>query len=152
MGIKVRLMKIITTSAVALTMLLSPVVLTMQPAMATSGNVSSTMSPISQFGIETAILSECGEKVNPDGEDDGSAIFCVLNIVLNVLTYGVGIAGTLGIIISGVQYLTARDNEQQVTKAKSRIINIVIGLAVYAVMWGFLQWILPGGVFRGSTN
>ena len=56
---------------------------------------------------------------------------------------------TLGIVISGVQYLTARDNEAQMTKAKSRLINIVIGLAIYAVMWGFLQWILPGGIFRG---
>lgn len=93
-------------------------------------------------GAQTSII-EC----NPDEKEEGGGIFVVINIVLNVLTFGVGIAGTLGIVITGVMYLTARDNEAQMTKAKSRLINIVIGLAAYAVMWAFLQWLLPGGIF-----
>ena len=83
-------------------------------------------------------------------EDNGGNIFSILNTVLTILTYGVGIAGTLGIVISGIQYLTARDNEQQMVKAKSRLINIVIGLAAYAFMWAFLQWLIPGGLLSGS--
>lgn len=83
-------------------------------------------------------------------EDNGGNIFSILNTVLTILTYGVGIAGTLGIVISGIQYLTARDNEQQMVKAKSRLINIVIGLAAYAFMWAFLQWLIPGGLLNGS--
>ena len=78
------------------------------------------------------------------GED---GIFMVLNVILQVLTWGVGIAGTLGIVITGIQYMTAKDNAAQMEKAKHRLIQIVIGLAVYAVMWAFLQWLLPGGVF-----
>ena len=81
-------------------------------------------------------------------QTDGSGIFCILNIALTVLTYGVGIAGTLGIVISGVQYLTARDSAEQMTKAKSRIVNIIIGLVLYAVMWAFLQWLIPGGILN----
>lgn len=97
--------------------------------------------------VYTSILG--GEGCQDVGEQ-GEGIFKILNIVLTVLTYGVGIAGTLGIVISGVQYLTARDNEAQLVKAKSRLINIVIGLAAYAVMWGFLQWIIPGGILNGN--
>ena len=74
-------------------------------------------------------------------------IFAVLNVILNVLTWGVGIAGTLGIVITGITYMTAKDDITQMTKAKNRLIQIIIGLAVYAVMWGFLQWLLPGGIF-----
>lgn len=79
-----------------------------------------------------------------DGQD---GIFMVLNVLLSVLTWGIGIAGTLGIVISGIQYMTAKDDPVQMTKAKNRLIQIIIGLAIYAVMWAFLQWLLPGGVF-----
>jgi len=34
--------------------------------------------------------------------------------------------------------------------AKTRLVAIIIGLAVYAVMWAFLQWLLPGGIFGNS--
>ena len=99
-------------------------------------------------GGYTAILGDC-----ESAEDDkGGGIFCILNIILNVLTTGVGVLGTLGIVISGIQYLTARDNPEQLTKAKSRLINIVIGLAIYAVMYGFLQWIIPGGILNGKSS
>ena len=78
------------------------------------------------------------------GED---SVFIVLNVILQVLTWGVGIAGTIGIVITGIQYMTAKDDVAQLTKAKNRLIQIVIGLVAYAVMWAFLQWLLPGGVF-----
>ena len=58
-----------------------------------------------------------------------------------------GIAGTLGIVIAGITYMTAKDDVAQLTKAKNRLIQIIIGLAIYAVMWAFLQWLLPGGIF-----
>ena len=96
-------------------------------------------------GAKTSIIN-CDE----NEKEEGGGIFVVINIVLNVMTFGVGIAGTLGIVITGIMYLTARDNEAQMTKAKSRLINIVIGLAAYAVMWAFLQWLLPGGIFGGQ--
>ena len=82
-----------------------------------------------------------------DGE--GGGIFEVLNIVLTVLTYGVGIAATVGFVIAGFQYLTARDNEGQVAKAKQRMLQIVIGLFLYAMLWALLNFLLPGGLFSG---
>ena len=97
-------------------------------------------------GVETSVLG--GGCVN--GTDDGSAIFSVLNIFLRILTYGVGIAGTFGIVIVGIQYLTAKDNAGQMAAAKTRLIAILIGLGLYAVMWALLQWLLPGGIFNGQ--
>lgn len=98
-------------------------------------------------GVETSVIGENGCM---EGTSDGSAIFSVLNIVLQVLTYGVGIAGTIGIVITGIQILTAKDNAGQLAAAKTRFIAIVIGLAVYAVMWAFLEWLLPGGIFGNN--
>ena len=86
--------------------------------------------------------------VSPDS--DGGGIFKILNLVLNILTAGVGIAATIGFVIAGIQYMTAQDNEAQMAKAKMRMLQIVIGLFVYATMWAILNWILPGGVFGGQ--
>lgn len=91
-------------------------------------------------GVETSVI-DCN-----DSGEDGGGIFAILLIVLNVLTFGVGIAGTLGIVIAGIMHLTARDDQGQLVKAKNMLINIVIGLVAYAVMWAFLQWLLPGGI------
>ena len=93
-------------------------------------------------GVMTNLFGGC-----VGGDSDGNGVFTVLNVILNVLTWGIGIAGTLGIVITGIQYMTAKDDVAQMAKAKNRLIQIVIGLAIYAVMWAFLQWLLPGGVF-----
>ncbi|MBR1795938.1 hypothetical protein IJ765_01590 [Candidatus Saccharibacteria bacterium] len=93
--------------------------------------------------VETSIIGSGGQYC----DDNGSGVFRILNIVVNVLTMGVGVLGTLGIIIAGIQYLTASGNEAQMAKAKQRIIEVVIGLVVFGVMWAVLQFVIPGGVF-----
>jgi uncharacterized membrane protein YciS (DUF1049 family) len=93
-------------------------------------------------GVETSFIS-CD-----DVAEDGPAVFRLLSIVLNVVTYGVGAAAVLGVVITGYQYITARDNNvAQVAKAKNRMLQIVIGLAIWIVFWGVLQFLLPGGLF-----
>lgn len=73
-------------------------------------------------------------------------IEAILKFVLNLLVYGLGVAAVLGTIIAAIMYLTARDNEQQVVKAKTRLYEVVIGLVAWAVMFALLQWLIPGGL------
>lgn len=75
---------------------------------------------------------------------DGSSVMTVLRTVVNVMSVGVGILATVGIAISGTQYLTAGDNEEKVRKSKRRIFEIIIGLAAYALIYALLAWLLPG--------
>lgn len=88
-------------------------------------------------GVETSLI-EC--------EDDGKAgsgIFQLLKKVLDIMTALIGVVATIGIAVAGVQYLTAKDNENQVAKAKRRIFELVLGLAVYVLIYAFLGWLLP---------
>lgn len=94
---------------------------------------------------KTAIL-----KIN-SGCSDGSAMFDILGMVLSVVTYGVGAAAIIGVLITGYQYITARDNSAQVMKAKNRLFQIVIGLVVWVMIWGILQFLLPGGLFADGS-
>lgn len=68
----------------------------------------------------------------------------ILGLVLRVIVYGLGAAAVLGVIIAGVMYMTARDNEAQVAKAKARLYEVVIGLIAWAVMYAVLRWLIPG--------
>lgn len=85
-------------------------------------------------GSDGALGCECG---------NGESVRSVLGYVVNILTVGVGILGVVGISITGVQYLTAGGNEEQVKKAKRRLFEIVIGLAFYAVIFSLMRWLIP---------
>ena len=108
------------------------------------GKVVGTTADPCPEGVKTSIIGG-GGCYTDDGK--GGGVYEILLIILNILTAGVGVLGVLGLVISGVTYLTARDNEQQVAKAKSRILQIVIGLAIFAVLYVGLQWLIPGGIF-----
>ena len=86
-------------------------------------------------GVETAILTDCGQS------DDG--VMCLLKLTVDIMSIGIGILGLIGISISGIQYLTASGNEEQVRKSKKRMLDISIGLAAYAVLYALLRWLLP---------
>ena len=88
-------------------------------------------------------------KVQEDSK--GCGVFMILNLIIDILTFGIAIAATIGIVVSGITYLTAKDNEQQTTKAKRRIYEIVIGLVAYAVLYAALKFLLPGGFNSNIT-
>ncbi len=85
------------------------------------------------------ILTMCQDK--SEGEE---AIKCLLNLVVNVLTYGIGVLGVVGIVLSGIQYITSQGDPAKMAKAKNRIIQVVIGLVIYAVMYTALVFLVPG--------
>ena len=130
------------------------------PAPANSGSTSSSNS-----GSSSSSSSDGDAGENKENEDEKEPIDNtpeevktailpeswkiedILNMILLVVTTGVGIAAVGAIVYAGVLYITARDNAGQVSKAKTMIMNTVIGVVAYILMWAFLQWIIPGGVF-----
>ena len=82
------------------------------------------------------VLSSC---------DTGNAegITCVLSVGVNIFSILVGILAVIGIIYAGIKYITANGDVAQVTLAKRRITEIVIGIAVYVLIYAFLGWLLP---------
>lgn len=90
-------------------------------------------------GVNTTIIN-CNNTEN--------GIYAVLAVAINILTILIGAGGVIGIIISGIQYMTASGDPAVVTKAKRRIVEILIGLAAFSVLWAFLEWLIPGGVLH----
>ena len=94
--------------------------------------------------VNTAILGEngCSCKSGETGEN-GQGITNILTLVVDILTVGIGILAAIGITIVGIQYLTAGGSEEQTRKAKRRMLEIVIGVAAYVVLYALLRWLLP---------
>lgn len=90
--------------------------------------------------VSTNILGEDGCKCDENGE----SINDMLNLVVDILSIGVGIVGVIGISIVGIQYLTASGDEAKLTKSKRRMLEIIIGLVVYVLLYAILRWLLPG--------
>ena len=69
--------------------------------------------------------------------------------IINILSIGIGIVGVIGISLFGIQMMTSRDDPSLVAKARKRFFQILIGLAVYVLMWTGVNAFLPGGVILG---
>ena len=60
----------------------------------------------------------------------------------------VGVVVVLSIVISGIQYSSARDNPQVVAAAKNRIVMSLLALLLLMFAGSILNWITPGGLFQ----
>ena len=84
----------------------------------------------------------------PSGNDvKNTATWGLLKLGVQIMTAGVAILAIAGIIYGSVLYISAGPNQEQVKKAKGIFLNVVIGIVAFAAMFGFLQWLIPGGVF-----
>jgi hypothetical protein len=89
-----------------------------------------------------------GQHCLPKGTGlNNNIVFVLLKSVLQFLAGGVGLAVAGGIIFGGYLYITARANASQVEKAKTVIINSIIGLLLFIFMYAILQFLIPGGIF-----
>ena len=95
--------------------------------------------------VETALI-QC----DTGGSNNG--IWALLLIVVNLLAAGIGIAAVGGIVYAALLYTSASDDSGQISKAKGMITNVVIGIVGFALLYSFLQYIIPGGFMNSLTS
>ena len=129
------------------------------PAMASNGpsqhsetthNNTNNTNDTSNGTAKTAILKSCA---TDDGK--GGGILCLLREGLDILSWIVGALGFAALVFVGFQYLTAGDNEEQIKKAKRRIVEIVVGVALFLLANVIVQWLTgddPTKYYNNSTD
>lgn len=117
-----------------------------------SGKVWADPAPLQQAENSTSATStdacnntNTSDKLKQCVQNNG--ITKDLQLIVNVLSAGVGIVVIAMIIVGGIQYSIAGDNSQAVTAAKQRISNALLALVAYLFIFAFLQWLIPGGLF-----
>lgn len=98
-----------------------------------------TQTQLDRGCVNTSIL---GNGCSCD-DGTGNSILRILRLVADIMMIGVGIFAAIGIGIVGTQYLTAGGNEEKTKKAKRRLLEIVIGLFAYVVLYAALKFLLP---------
>lgn len=68
--------------------------------------------------------------------------------LIRLLSAGVGIFAIISVIYAGIRYTTAGGNPEQVSEAKNRIQNTIIGLILYIFIFALVQYLVPGGIFN----
>ena len=97
-------------------------------------------------GVETSVL-KCDDGSPSLNNIEDTGIWKLLISILSIITAGVGVVAVGGMVYGGVLYTTARGKPEQTKKAITVISNVGIGLIMYALMWAFLNYMIPGGVF-----
>ena len=105
----------------------------------TWGNMTYNNEGHIDYKNNASILKGCSGADNGEGE----GIKCIIELVIDIMTIGVGILSVVGITVVGVQYLSAGGNEERTRKAKHRLFEIVIGVVLYVVAYAALKWLLP---------
>ena len=100
------------------------------------------------FADNDHYYGKCKDGSTPDTSTDQNGIWGILFLVINILTAGIGVVAVGGIVYGSILYASAGGSADQVKKARTIIINVVIGIVAYALMYALLNFIVPGGVFN----
>ncbi|MBI2589005.1 hypothetical protein HYW35_02260 [Candidatus Saccharibacteria bacterium] len=68
--------------------------------------------------------------------------------IVNFLSAVVAVVIVGSIMFAGIQYALAGDKAEAVGAAKKRIVSSLFAFLVFLLTFAFLQWLIPGGVFK----
>ncbi len=75
-----------------------------------------------------------------------SKMFDYINYAIAAIAALTGVVIIIAIIAAGIEYASAGGDPQKVASAKNRIRNAIIGLIAFGLLFGFLSWLVPGGI------
>ena len=82
-----------------------------------------------------------------DQNRGAATIMCVLVTIFNWMAIGVAIAVVGGIIYGAILYTSSGAKSEQAKKGMGVIRNAIIALLLYFIMFAFLNFLMPGGLF-----
>lgn len=112
-----------------------------------------TIDQISQNDIKDTTSRNAAANCDGSSPDQlnqclhNNPLVSMLTIFINFLGVGVGVIVVIMVIVGGIQYTTAGGNPQAVSAARKRILNAIIALIAFLLLYSFLQWLVPGGLF-----
>jgi hypothetical protein len=135
-AIKIKI-QILLTALMTAAFLIAPASVFAATASSNCGNTETTTN--GQTKVSPTLVQKCLTN---------SPIIVRVQEVVDFLSVGVGIIVTGVILVGGIQYIVAGGNPQAVAAARQRITNGLIALFAFLFIFAFLQWLIPGGIFK----
>jgi predicted small integral membrane protein len=128
--------------------------------------MKSLLSKLATQTIPGSIENSAGDKslddVYKDSGMSSRGIFGSDNIVetvINLVLYLVGIIAVVMLIVGGIRYATSSGDEKKITSAKNTIIYSLLGLAFAILAWTLVNFVFvslsnqpAGGTSSGGTT
>jgi hypothetical protein len=111
----------------------------------TSGSTSAGATSQNKCGTTKTQLLSCGNAQTGVG-----TINSLISTAITVLSVMIGTVAVGGLAYGAILYASARDDQSQVTNARTIIRNIIIGLVLYVFSIALVNWLVPGGVISGG--
>lgn len=94
-----------------------------------------------EYNLKTSsdLLTGAGSKI---GYETGADIKTVVSQIIRLALSLLGIVFLILIILGGYQWMTAGGNEETITKARQRMINAAIGLAIVLLAYAISYFII----------
>lgn len=67
---------------------------------------------------------------------------------INVFSASFAVIAVISLILGGINYTTSEGDPQKVARAKVRIRNTIFAVVAYMFLYAFLQFLVPGGIFK----
>ena len=115
------------------------------------GSTSNTCDEQSGVDLGEGQKEECAKKTAFTFGSCGNTnvtIACLAAEVMKFLSALVGVAVVAGITVGGIIYSTGSGNPAKTQKGVSIIINSVLGLMLFLLMFALINFLIPGGVFQ----
>lgn len=71
-----------------------------------------------------------------------------VNPAINLFSVAFSLIAVISIILGSIQYATSEGDPQKASKAKKRIFDTILAVVAYLFLYSFLQFLIPGGLFR----
>ncbi|HET7060359.1 MAG TPA: hypothetical protein VFH99_03540 [Candidatus Saccharimonadales bacterium] len=83
----------------------------------------------------------CGD-VRQQNNTDANPIIKIIKAAIEVLSFIIGAAAVIGIVVSGIRMMTAGGNSESVASARSGLIYSLIGIAVVVLAQVLVAFVL----------
>lgn len=77
-----------------------------------------------------------------DAGNKASDLTAVINNVINLLLFIIGVIAVIMIIVGGIRYTTSAGDQAQVTGAKNTILYAIVGLVVAVMSYALVNFVL----------
>ena len=96
------------------------------------------------IAVTQPIYAECTTGVLPQAWCEENGIQTMLQDLVWIIGSLAGVVAVPFIAMAGFTWMTATDDPGKVQTAKKRILEIVVGLIVYALIGLIVTWLIPG--------
>jgi hypothetical protein len=113
-------------------------------------------SPCSLPDGTTGAVQNDGNTCCPSQDQDGSSssdMGCLftkyINPVIDLLSALVGVVVVIAVIAGAIEFSTAGGDPQRAASGRKHITNALLALLAFALLYAFLEFLVPGGSLNG---